>query len=168
MLRTLSLINAIFILLIIIFLSVNFVYGNKITINQKQVQQNEQNLQSLQKLILNQGSDIDLDIFQNKSFADFSEVVPFIALLENMLYKIDPEASIIIRSQDEQIFIDHFADYKISLKIGSDKTALYKALDELYNSRFITKILDFSINYPEKDISDSDGRFEFTVRLFLK
>jgi len=167
LLRTLSLLNAIFILFIIFFFSINLAYSKKIAANEKQVQQNEQDLQSLQKLVLNSGGAIDLEMFKDKSFADSDEVIPFIALLENMFSKADPQADIVVKSPDDQIFVNHYADYKVSLKI-SDKDALYSALDELYNSRFITKILDFSINYPDDPKTPGFSIFEFTVRLFLK
>jgi len=161
----------IFIIFIIVFLTESSVYGKKIDVNNLKIKQNEESLQSLQNLILNtnKNNDIDLNVFQNKSFADYDEVIPFIALLESMFAPVDPQAEISVKSQQDQIFLNHYADYKINLKF-TQKDLLYKALEELYSSRFITKITDFSMNYSQSE----DGKinnftsFEFTIRLFLK
>ena len=66
--------------------------------------------------------------------------------------------------------MDHFADYQVRLKTGQNKELFFRALEELYNSRFITHMLNFELDYKPAE----DGKFnrlnqvEFVVRLFLK
>jgi hypothetical protein len=161
----------IFLLMTIVFLFIDISYGKKIQANQKDIQKNEQDLLNLQHLILSsEGNDqVDISLFQNKAFADYNEVVPFTALLENMFAKVDPEALISIKSQEDHIFTDHFADYSLKLKI-KDKETLFKALDELYNSRFITKVMEFSMDYLSNEDKNSNtfSVIELTIRLYLK
>ena len=170
MLRTLSLLCGLFLFLAIILLSVNTSFGSKIKASENIIAQNDQMILSLQKLALQSGGqDIDISLFQNKSFAEYGDVIPFIPYLEKLLSEADPQAEVAIRSDEDQIFLDHFADYRISLKV-QNKEKLFKAMDELHNSRFIAKILNFSMNY--KPVTEN-GRneftdAEFTVRLYLK
>jgi len=165
------LLAVIFLLLTSVFLLVNFSYGKKIQVNQKEIAKNEQALLALQRLILNSenGKGMDISLFQNKSFADYTEVIPFTALLENMFEKVDPEASISIKSHEDQIFADHFADYTIKLKV-ENKEALLKAVEDLYNSRFITKVMNFSMDYtPTQNGKNNElSGIELSLRLYLK
>jgi hypothetical protein len=149
----------------------NMSYGKKIQANQKQITKNEQDLLALQRLILNSGSGtgINISLFQNKSFADYNEVIPFTTLLENMFEKVDSDAVIAIKSQEDEIFTQHFADYDINLK-AKNKDLLFKALEDLYNSRFITKVMNLSMDYtPTADEKGNEfSSLTLSLRLYLK
>ena len=110
------------------------------------------------------------DLFQKKSFANYEEVVPFIAFLESLFTVIDPDAEVIIKSKENQIFIDHFADYTVYFEVNENKELIFKALDELDKSRFIINILNFSMDY--KPAGDENlnqlSEVELVIRLFLK
>jgi hypothetical protein len=170
-LRTLSLLCSIFIIFIIIFLITGFSYNSKISANETEIAKNEQALLDLQKLILTTENkdNVDISLFQNKSFADFDEVIPFIALLENMFSKPGLQAEIAIKSQEDQIFIDHFADYSVSVKV-SDPQVLFGILKDLYDSRFITKVMSFTMQYDLSDDGETNvlKETDFTIRLYLK
>ncbi len=96
--------------------------------------------------------------------------IPARTFLENLFSAVDPDAEIIIKSKENQIFIDHFADYTVKLEIKEKKDLFYMALDELDKSRFIINILGFSMNYkPAEDRSINQlDEAELTIRLFLR
>jgi hypothetical protein len=173
MLRTLSLLCAVFVLFSIIFLFMFFSYRQKIADNDIKIEQAQQTLANLQYLATLEkqgvGDTIETSLFAKKSFVGYEEVIPFIAMLESLFTMIDPKAEITIRSEEEQIFTDHFADYYVHLKIDDKKELFFKALDELYNSRFVTKITDFNMQYKAAEDSDKNefSEIEFIIRLYL-
>ena len=171
MLRTLGLLCVIFILFNILFVSTYFSYQNKIEENEIQIAMAQETLANLQYLATtNENEEVTSDLFKTKSFVGYEEVIPFIAMLESLFSVIDPKAEITIKSQEEQIFIDHFADYSVNLKISNNKELFFKAIEELYNSRFITRLNNFVIQYkPTADGNINELKeIEFTIRLFLK
>jgi len=159
------------VILTIVSISFNLSYRSKYQSNQDEILKNEQAYQNLQAVAQ---ADVQAlaedDVFLKKSFADYEEVVPFIAFLESLFGVIDPKAEIIIKSKEEQIFLDHFADYTVQMEIRDTEDLLYKAFDELEDSRFITNLMNFEMNY--KPVGDeglnSLDNVEFTIRLFLK
>jgi len=170
-LRVLSFLCAVFIVLILAFVIVGSIYSNKIIASQNEIEQTKSTLANLQSIIeFSQEGEIDNALLEAKQFAEYQEVIPFITYLEGLFTAVDPKAELTIKSREEQIFIDHYADYKVSLKIGQKKELFYKAFDELYNSKYITQLTNFAMNYkPTEDgettqLSDA----EFTIRLFLK
>ena len=172
LLRILGMLNVIFLIFIIVFLAIGFSYGEKILMNKQQIESSRQALESLVTLAeLKESKDEEtLNILQKKSFAKYDEVVTFIAILESLFSTIDPKSEITVKSKEEQIYLDHYADYSVLLKVGEDKKELFlKALDELYNSRFITKIINFTINYkpPAEDNLNEMEQAELTIRLYL-
>lgn len=170
-LRTSSLLSAIFLLFILILLLFGIFYSRQNDIYKNIIKQNKQTLSVLERLAAAQQSreKINGSLISSKSFAGSDEVVPFITYLEGIFSKADPKAEISFRSQENQIFIDHYADYKVSLKTAQDQL-LASALDKLYNSRYITNIMDFSMFYEAagKNEKNTLNRVEFGVRLFLK
>lgn len=139
--------------------------------NQEEILKNEQAYKNLQVIVQsNIQAFAEDDVFLKKSFADYEEVVPFIAFLESLFGVIDPEAEIIIKSKEEQIFLDHFADYTVQMDIKDTENLLYKAFGELENSRFIINLMNFTMDY--KPVGDEGlnvlDHVEFTIRLFLK
>jgi hypothetical protein len=172
-LRVMALSCAVFVLLSIIFLFMYSSYRQKIADNDIRIEQAQQTLANLQYLATLEkqeaGDTIENSLFAKKSFVGYEEVIPFISMLESLFTMIDPKAEITIRSQEEQIFTDHFADYSVRLKIDDKKELFYKALDELYNSRFVTKITDFTMQYKAAEESNKNefSEIEFIIRLYL-
>ncbi len=170
MLRTLSLLSIVFVALAVVFLFVNTSLASKIKANENLIAQNNQSVTGLQQLVFNSaGSNIDINLFKDKAFAGYEEVVPFIPYLEKLLLNVDSQAEVAIKSQEDQIFLDHYADYKLSMKVG-DKNKLFEAMDELHNSRFVTKIMNLTMHYKPNAEDDINGfaDIELTIRLYLK
>jgi hypothetical protein len=161
----------IFVVLSIIFTFMYFSYQQKAEANQVKIQETEQRLANLQYLatLPEEENGADSNLFAQKSFVGYDEVIPFIAMLESLFSLIDPKAEITIKSREEEIFIDHFADYAIDLKMNNKKDLFFKALDELYNSRFITKITSFTMQYkvPDGNSKNEFNEIELVVRLYL-
>lgn len=169
-LRVLGFLSVIFILLTIASVVADNSYKNKNVANKNEIQQTKDTLVNLQLLAAAEEEGlIDDKLSQIKLFAEYEEVIPFITYLESLFTMIDPEAELTIKSQEKQIFIDHFADYKIILKIGAKKDLFFMALDELYNSRYITKLINFTMNYKrDEDYTNQFTNAEITIRLYLK
>jgi hypothetical protein len=170
-LRVLSSLILICVLFIVISLGIGNHFKNKIIAGKNEIEKNTKLLSELQNLAKGKPSKkAGDDTISKKQFAEYDEVVPFITFLESIFTLIDPGIQISIKSGDEAISINHFADYKISLKTDQKKELFFKALDELYNSSFITKFMDFSIGY--KTMGEGEAAqlsdVNFTVRLFLK
>ncbi|MBU0577991.1 hypothetical protein KJ742_06600 [Patescibacteria group bacterium] len=169
-LRILTLLNVVFLIVSIVFLSLFLSYYKKVKENETKIVQTQQTLADLQYLVeIDFNGQIDSDILDEKSFAQYDEVIPFITLLESLFSVIDPQADITIKSQEKQIFIDHYADYRIVLDMNEKKDLFLKALDELYNSSFITKITSFTMNYRQDDdgLTHKLNEVDFVIRLYL-
>ncbi len=159
------------VLMIVATIFVQFSYREKFQVDQIEIQKNKEFLENLQVIARSEDkADPEDSIFLKKSFATYEEVVPFIAFLESLFSAVDPDAEIIIKSRENQIFINHFADYTIHLEINENKNLLLKAFEELEDSRFITATTNFNIDY--KPTGDENLNkltdVELTVRLFLK
>jgi len=169
-LRILVLLSIIFFIISTTFIYLSFSYQKKIKENKTEISQAQQTLDDLQYLVeIDFNSQIESDILNEKSFANYDEVIPFITLLESLFSVIDPKAEITIKSQEEQIFLDHYADYKINLEINEKKDLFFQALDELYNSNFVTKIMSFTMNYKPNDTETVHelNEVDFVIRLYL-
>ena len=147
------------------------VHREEVTIR-SQIQANDLTFASLQKIAQEEERKaLQRGLFEKKSFSNFEEVIPFIAYLEKLFSAIDPEAQITIKSQEGQIFVDHFADYSVDLKLKpTGKEWLYKALDQLYGSRFIVKPMSFTMYYnPMEDVGKNElQEIILVMRLYLK
>lgn len=172
-LRILSILNIVFIIFISGFLIASLSFKNNVVENISEIETHKQTLESLELIAqqeLNGELDAASDILEKKSFAKYEEVIPFIAILESLFSTIDPKAEITIKSKESQIYIDHYADYQINLEVGEEKKVLFlKAFDELYNSRFITMIRNFSVIYKASEANDKNefAEAEFIIRLYL-
>jgi len=137
-----------------------------------ETQGNLQTYDKLQKIAEEEGKRaVQRGFFEKKSFASFEDVIPFIAYLEKLLSPIDPEAQITIKSPEGQIYLDHFADYAVHFKlIPGKKELLMKALEQLYDSRFIVKNLSFTMLYSPMEESEKNEFQEMlmSLRLYLK
>lgn len=171
-LRTLGVLSGLFLLASVIIALVSFSYRGKTEVNLEEARTNQQTLMDLNRLAKEDFKpSANGDLFLKKSFADYDEVVPFIAFLENLFHSIDNKGIVTVKSRDEQIFLDHYADYRINLKIREGKESdFYKAMEQLNQSRFIVQFLSFEINY-KADEFVSDKRVkdaELILRLFLE
>jgi hypothetical protein len=157
LLRVIGLLNLIMIFGVIALCVINYSYNNKIQASMNEIQTSKQLEQSLKAVAqpaeIAQVQQDETSILTKKSFAKYEEVIPFVAILENLFSAID-----------------HYADYTASLKMDSDKKLLFfQVFDELYNSQFITDVIDFSISYsPESESNPSElNRAEIIIRLYL-
>ena len=168
-LRIFGILCTTFLILCIILASLSYSWSEKIKINNSQIELSQKKLSDLQYLV---NADVTTDednLLETKFFAQYEEVIPFITFLESLFSIIDPNAEITIKSNEKQIFIDHFADYTINLKTNTKKELFFKALDELYNTQYITKLTAFTMNYKPVEEGKNNELFEveFSIRLFL-
>lgn len=171
-LRTLVMLCGIFVILSVVFLVRGVSVRQEEAKIRSKIQANDLSFANLQKMAKEEEKKaFQQSLFEKKSFSSFEEVVPFIAYLEKLFSAIDPEAQITIKSQEGQIFLDHFADYSVDLKMKpASRDWLFKALDQLYNSRFIVKPMSFTMYY---NPSEGGGKNELqeillVIRLYLK
>ncbi|MCK5603698.1 hypothetical protein KAR91_17560 [Candidatus Pacearchaeota archaeon] len=169
MLRSLTLLILLLIIAIGMLGTTFFSYEGKAELNREEITTNEALLKSLEVIALKEIV-IEDESLSRKEFAEYEEVVPFISYVEGVFSEVDPKAEVAVRSKQEQIFIDHFADYTIQLKIDQNIDDLKAALEELTESRYITNILKLSMDY--KPTGDENlnylNQVEFTIRLFLR
>lgn len=170
-LRTSVVLNAVFLLFILIFLLFSISYGRQNNIYKDTIKQNKQTLSNLQRMttVMQNKEKISISPVSNKTFMSSDAVIPFITYLEGIFSKADSKAEISVKSQENQISTDHYADYKISLKNPHEKL-FFDSLDKLYDSSYITNMMVFSIFYDDtnKDGINIMDRAEFDIRLFLK
>ncbi|MBU0727774.1 hypothetical protein KKA95_03755 [Patescibacteria group bacterium] len=172
-LRILIISNAIFVLFIIVSLSSSAILHGKTNDDLQKIEEDKITLASLERLAMIEASEsiesTESGILIDKAFAGYDEVIPFIALLESLFSIIDQKADITIKSKENQIFLDHFADYTVNLEIDNNAELFFKAFDELYNSRFITRITSFALNYKTMETGGHNElkEAEFTIRLYL-
>jgi len=171
-LRTLVLLAVAFIVIALTLLYIGKSYGREAQGRKAEIQSDELMLQKL-KAMAKAGQEyaVQKEYFDKKSFAGFEEVIPFIAYLEKLLSPIDPEAQITIKSPEGQIYMDHFADYSIQFKIKPEaRGILYRALDQIYLSRFIVKPLSFTLYYNPNEQTERNDLDEvlMILRLYLK
>jgi hypothetical protein len=174
LLRVIGLLNLIMIFGVIALCVINYSYNNKIQASMNEIQTSKQLEQSLKAVAqpaeIAQVQQDETSILTKKSFAKYEEVIPFVAILENLFSAIDQESEISLKSKEDEMYVNHYADYTASLKMDSDKKLLFfQVFDELYNSQFITDVIDFSISYsPESESNPSElNRAEIIIRLYL-
>jgi hypothetical protein len=170
-LRVINILSIVMILGFITLAIINFSFKEKAAANINQIETNRQVARSLEAVLQNAGTvKAEESILTKKTFAEYDEVIPFVAMLEDLFSIIDPESEINIKGKEDEIYLNHYADYKVNLKVENGKKSLFfKALDELYNSKFITEVISFSVNYlPENegDISQLNMA-DITIRLYL-
>ncbi len=169
MLRSLTLLILLLIIAIGTLGATFLSYEGKVELNREEIASNETLLKSLEAIALKEVVAED-ETLGRKTFAEYEEVVPFISYIEGVFSEVDPKAEVSVRSKQEQIFIDHFADYIVRLKIDQNIDQLKGALEELNQSRYIINTLKLNMNY--KPTGDEQlnylNQVEFTIRLFLR
>ncbi|MFH0838350.1 MAG: hypothetical protein V1880_03745 [Patescibacteria group bacterium] len=168
-LRVTMLLCIVFAIISLILFAVNSSYHGKITSNEGQIQDAKMQLTELTKSINEERAVIDQKIM-GRTFAPYDEIVPFISLLESLFSIIDTESGITIKSEEKQILINRFADYEVKLKPGDKFDLFLKALDELYTSKYLTKITGLNINYsPRKeDQGNMIDEVSLNIRLYFE
>lgn len=171
-LRTLFLLISIFLILIIIFLAFSSSYKGKINNNLKNIDLNIKTLSQLEQIIaVDQVNNINEEIALNKKFANYNQVVPFITYLEDLFSIIDPNAVILVKSLESQIFSDHFADYTITFKVNDNMESMFSILDILYKSEYILKLINFKMDYEQLETEEKTINYlsevYIKIRLYL-
>jgi len=169
--RVTLVLSATFLIIIIILNILNASYNKKITSNEKQIQDTIIQLEELEKIVNEDENEeaVNLEI-ENRAFASYQEIVPFINLLESLFAIIDKESKILVRDNKDQILINRYADYEVTLKPGIKMDLFLKALNELHKSKYITKVTKFTINYiPDKqEAKNKINDINLTIRLFFE
>lgn len=146
-----------------------FAFRSRLESVENQILDTQRQIDNLQNTINVQEEPLDEEIIQ-RQFAPYEEIVPFISLLENLFGLIDPKAQINIKDEERQILANRFADYQIRLKVGNKKAILLKALDELYESRYLTRIMTMTMGYTSaKEENESTlEEVNFIIRLYFE
>jgi hypothetical protein len=170
--RVLVLLGIIFLLISVALFIGGYRYRQEEVNLRAETQKNDLTFLGLQKMAEEEKKkESQTGLFEKKSFASYDEVIPFIAYLEKLLSVVDPNVLVSIKNQEGEIFLNHYADYNVDLKLqpgGAEN--LFSALDLLYDSRFIVKPLDFSMSYNplEGQATNVLGEVTLDFRLFLK
>lgn len=167
-LRVISLLNLLLIFSVIALCVTNCSYNDKIKVNLEQIETDKQLAQSLEETVQAKEAAPAEESITTKSFAKYEEVIPFVAILEQLFSAIDENSEIGLKSKENEMYTNHYADYKVSLKINN-KPLFFQVFNELYESKFITDVIGFSISYlPESEGEISKlNQAELTIRLYL-
>jgi len=147
-----------------------FAFQNRLGSVESQILDTQKQIDNLQNTINTEETKPHDEKIIQRQFAPYEEIVPFISLLENLFGLIDPKAQISIRDEERQILANRYADYQVRLKIGNKKTVLFKALDQLYQSKYLTRIMSFNMEYSTiKDKNESVlDEADFIIRLYFE
>lgn len=168
--RVTILLSVVFVIISMILLGLNFSYHKKITSNERQIQDAQMQLRELQNIVSTEEAGDMNQRIMGRTFAPYDEIVPFIGLLESLFAIIDMKSNITVRDEEKQIFINRYADYEVRLNPGNKVDLFLKALDELYKSKYITKVTSFNINYSpdEKTSKNIIEDITLTIRLYFE
>lgn len=168
--RITLLLNALLLIIIITLVVIGHSYNKKINENENQIQDIKIQLDSLQKAASRVETETSDESIADRALAPYEEIVPFIGFLESLFGIIDKDSKITIRNEEKQIRINRYADYEISLKPGKKIELFLKALDGLYKSHYLTKIINFRINYTpaEAGASNSVDNISLVIRLYFE
>lgn len=156
-------------ILIIILLSTGSSYKKKVDLNLQQIADAELQLTKLEAALQLQEKSRDNRVI-GRNFAPYEEIIPFINLLENIFGLIDRETKVTIKDNEKNIYINRYADYEVTLSHEANLPLLYKALDELQKSQFLTKTTSFNMKYKEdeKEKTNEIDEITLTIRLYFK
>lgn len=168
-LRISLLLSAALTIILITVIALNISFGNKVSANEKQIQDAQNQLTELEKIVNEEEGSMDPRI-EGRIFAPYEEIVPYIELLESLFAIIDKDSKIIVRDKENEILINRYADYEVKLKPGNKINLLFRALDELHKSKYITKVTQFTINYMpvEEGGSNIIDEVSLTIRLYFE
>jgi hypothetical protein len=150
--------------------SVSYSFDKKTNGNKTQILSIQSQIKQLQMIAGEPQSEaVDKEI-AGRVLAPYDEIVPFISFLESLFAIIDKESKITIKDEEKQIMINRYADYGVELRPGEKFDLFLKALDGLYTSKYLTKIMSFNINYlPAKDNSSNKvENISLVIRLYFE
>ncbi len=107
---------------------------------------------------------------EQQILAPYEEIVPFITLLEDLFGLIDEEARITIKNEEEQIRANRYADYEVKMNINNKKKILFKALDELHKSKYLTRVIGLNMDYDQSADGEVNEltKTNLIIRLFFE
>lgn len=167
--RVMMLLTFLFIAINISLIIISVSYRNRSSEMDIEIEKVQAELKNIQKTVTEEVEPLDEENGK-RTFAPYEEIVPFISLLENLFGLIDPEAQITIRNEESQILANRYADYEIKLNARNKEKLLFKALDELYKSKYVTRVVNSNIDYklsPDTEINDLENA-SFVVRLYFE
>lgn len=168
-LRVSLLLIFIFSVILIALVLLNLSFSNKVSANESQIEDAKNQLTQLENIVNTEEQTSDPRI-AGRLFAPYDEIVPYIELLESLFGIIDKDSKIIVRDKESQIMINRYADYEVTLKPGNKMELLFKALDELHKSKYITKVTQFVINYApaEEGTANVVDEVSLKIRLYFE
>lgn len=168
-LRTACILILLLVIITVVLTIINSGYSRKIEYNYIQIQDSQKQLTELQHIIDQEEEPIDNQA-ENRSFAPYDQIIPFISLLESLFAIIDPESKITIKNQEREIFINRYADYEISLRPGEKIDLFLKGLDQLYSLKYLTKITDLAATYKPDEAGEKNeiDLINLTIRLYFE
>ena len=166
MLRVALLLIAVFSVILITLTVLNTSYAGKVSANEAQIEDAKNQLAQLEAIVNTEETGSDPRAV-GRTFAPYDEIVPYIELLESLFGIIDKDSKILIKDKESQIRINRYADYEIQLHPGNKTGLLLKALDELYKSKYITKVTQFVINYESDEKSKKNVIDDVNIKIRL-
>lgn len=144
-------------------------FAKKVQVNYGQIQDAQSQLIQLQKIVNTEDNEI-AGKTEGREFATYDQIVPFIGLLESLFAIIDSESKITVKNQESEIYINRYADYEIQLSPRGKMELFLKALKELHEAKYLTKIINFTLNYtPTKDgAANAIKDATLTIRLYFE
>ncbi len=169
--RVMFLLSIFFLILTFILLFFNGSIKSKIAEDEKKIEEIQQRITNLNQNIIENKEALENDeASKKKAFATYDEIVPFISLLEDLFGLLDEKTSIIIRDERDQIYSNRYADYEVKLDVGENTDFFLAALNELHKSKYITRVMNFNMNYnsfTESGVNQLKS-VNFVIRLFFE
>jgi len=143
-------------------------FSKKVKLNEDQILDAKTQLAQLEQLVSKQ-EDNTAERIKNREFAPYTEIVPFIGLLESLFAIIDPSSEIRVKNQESEIYINRYADYEVQLNPRGKMEIFERALDELHKLKYLTKIVNFEMQYdpPEEGKPGEIKEVILTIRLYF-
>ena len=168
-LRIAAILIILLMILTLVLISIESSYQKKIDSNLMQINDAELQLNKLEASLKLEEDSRDKRAI-GRSFAPYEEIIPFISLLEDLFGLIDNDAKVVIRDNEKQIYINRYADYEVTISPKQNIPLLYRALNELHKSEFLTKVTDFNMTYEEDENTKANKLKEInlTIRLYFE
>lgn len=168
--RVALLLSGILLVVCIGLFSFSYSFNKKIAENDTQILDIQNQLKNLQMVASQPDPEITEEAIKDRVLAPYDQIVPFISFLESLFAIIDKDSKITIKNEEDEIMINRYADYEVRLQPRDKMDILLKALDGLYESRYLTKITNFDVKYvpTEDEIGMEIGEISMVVRLYFE
>lgn len=168
--RIMLILSLLLIVICAVLLAITFTYNNRIRANDAQISDVQTQLKNLQTEANATESAATQETLQERALAPYDQIVPFINFLESLFAIIDKDSKITIKDEENQIRINRYADYNVVLSPGDKLDLFLKALDGLYKSKYLTKIINFEISYSPTDDGKNTkiSEIDLTIRLYFE